>query len=169
MFAAGGSCASISYIQDKASGPVELLRKLSRDVATYFNVTDVQRKHSEVDNKADIRALVMDLKDAKVHTLVPGRTITEASPNKGVNVVDIFTGGKEVLERTAFRNWKDRTGKLGADVFGCDPEYQHQQEAVVGQEGVGGLDMDMGSQGGDVDEVQVTFNSLADPEMEGEI
>lgn len=162
LFAASPSCASISYIQEKGSGPVELLRKLSRDVAAYFDITDVQRKHSEVNKQADIRALVMDLMDASVHTLIPGRTIPQAGPNKGNGIVDIFTEGKEVLERAAFRNWKDRTAKFGPDVFGCDL-------GVVGQQGVDG-EVDMGSQDSDVeDEALVEFDPLADPELEGEI
>jgi hypothetical protein len=147
---------------------VELLRKLSRDVATYFEVTDVSRRHSEVNKQADIRALVMDLKDSNIHTLVPGRTVAPIGSNKGKAVVDIFTEGKEVLERGAFRSWKDRTGKFGADVFGCDSEYQHQQEAAMGEQGVD-AGPDMGSQGGEGDEVSVEFDPLADPEMEDEI
>lgn len=146
---------------------MELLRKLSHTVATYFGITNVNRKHSEVNKQADIRALVMDLQDAKVHTLVPGRSITQVSPHKGKCVMDIFTEGKVVLERGAFRNWKDRTGKFGADIFGCDSEYQWQQEAVVGQQGVGGR-VAVG-QGDDGDEVSVEFDPLADPEMADEI
>jgi hypothetical protein len=160
---------SISYIQEKGSGPVELLRKLSRDVATYFNITDVNRSHSEVNKEADIRALVIDLKDSNVHTLVPNRTIVAIGPNKGRGVTDIFTEGKEVLERGAFRGWKDRTGKLGADVFGCDPEYQRQHGIVVGRPGDDSGDI--GSHGGDGDDldVLVEFDALADPEIAGEI
>ena len=191
LFAASPACASISYIQEKGSGPVELLRKLSRDVATYFNITDINRRHSEVNKEADIRALVIDLKDSNVHTLVPGQTIMPVGPNKGRGATDIFTEGKEVLEHGAFRNWKDRTGKLGADVFGCDPEYQHQHEEVVGRRGddgggdAGGRGGDGDGQGGDGDGqggdgdgqvgggdglgVLVEFDALADPEIADEI
>lgn len=146
---------------------MELLRKLSRTVATYFGITDVNRKHSEVNKEADIRALVMDLKDAKVHTFIPGRSIARVGPNKGKGVMDIFTEGKAVLERGAFRNWKDRTGKFDADIFGCNSEYRCQQEAAVGQQGVdGGAAV---GQGDDSNEVSVEFDSLADPELVDEI
>ena len=147
---------------------MELLRKLSRDVSNYFGITDACRQHSEVNKQADIRALAMDLKDSRVHTFTPGRTIELANPKKGKGVMDIFTEGKEVLERGAFRSWKDRTGKLGADVFGCDPEYQHQHEAVTGEQEVGD-GADTGGQGGDEDGVSVEFNPLVDLELEGEI
>ena len=167
MFAALGSCASISYIQNKCSGPVDLLRRLSRDVATYFNVTDINRTSSTVNTDADIRALVMDLKDAKVHTFSAGRAVTPVGPNKGTGVIDILTQGKEALERGAFWNWKDRTGKLGADVFGCDEEYRHQQGVGVGD---CGLDGEAGTNDdkGDV-EMLVVFDPLVDDEMENEI
>jgi hypothetical protein len=146
---------------------VELLRRLSRDVATYFNVTDVNRTSSIVNAEADIRALVMDLKDAKVHTFIAGRTVAQVGPNKGKGVVDILTEGKEVLERGAFRNWKDRSGKLGADVFGCDSEYRRQQGAVVGEHGLDGEVDTNGGEDGDVETVE--FDALADTEMEHEI
>ena len=168
LFAAQGSCASISYIQNKCSGPVDLLRRLSRDVATYFNVTDINRTSSTVNAEADIRALVMDLKDARVHTFVPGRTVTHVGPSKGKGVVDILTEGKEVLERGAFRNWKDRTGKLGADIFGYDLEYQHQKGVAVGEHGFKG-EADV-NECKDVDEeMSVELDALADAEMENEI
>ena len=146
---------------------MELLRKLSRDVATYFKVTDVQRRHSEVNKEADIRALVMDLIDSRVHTFVPGRTVAQVGPNKGKGVMDIFTEGKVVLERGAFRDWKNRTAKFGPDVFGCDAEYQ-QQEAMVGQQGIGS-GAGVGSQGDGDGEALVEFDPLADPELEDEI
>ena len=147
---------------------MELLRKLSRDVATYFGVTDVQRSHSEVNKEVDVRALVMDLMDARVHSLVPGRTITQVGPNKGKGVLDIFTEGKVVLERGAFRDWKNRTAKFGPDVFGCDAEYQQQQEAMVGQQGIDS-GVGVGGQGDDGGEASVEFDPLADPELENEI
>ena len=141
---------------------------LSRDVACYFDVTDPNRSSSAVDAGADIRALAVDLKDSQVHIFVRGRKVIQASPNKkkaasdekcapdeegasdkkGVankkdaaiktGVLDIFTQGKEVLENGLFGSWKNRTGKLGTDVFGCDAEYRHQHEAVVGEHGPGG-------------------------------
>lgn len=167
MFAASPSCASISYVQEKGSGPVELLRKLSRDVATYFNVTDVQRRHSEVSKKADIKALVMDLMDTKVHTFTRGRAVGKVDPDKGKGVADIFMEGKVVLERGAFRNWKDRTGKLaGADIFGINSEYEHQQEVVAGQHRADSV-VDADSQDND-NEAPIEFDALADPEMEDE-
>lgn len=152
---------SIDYIQDKCSGPIELLRKLSRDVATYFNVTDPNRRSSTVNAAVDIRALVVDLKESQVHTLVHGRKIVQAGSGKGKGILDIFTEGKEALEHGAFRDWKDRTGKLGADVFGCDAEYRRQQGAVVGDHTVGGREAD--------EEVSVEFDVEADLEMENEI
>jgi len=140
-------------------------------VATYFNITDVSRWHSEVNNLADVRALAMDLKDSNVHTLVPGRTVTPSSLKKGKDtkvIKDIFIEGKEVLESGAFRGWKDRTGKYEADVFGCEPGSQHQQEAAAEGQGIGeGVEMD--GQGIDGDELLVEFNPLADLELEGEI
>lgn len=126
-------------------------------MADYFGVTDTSRRHSEVNKQADIRALVMDLKDSDVHTLVPGRTVAPVGLNKGKVIMDIFTEGKEVLEHGAFRSWKDRTGKFEANVFGGD----------MGQGVNSGADM--GSQGDDRDDVSVEFDSLADPELEGEI
>ena len=125
MFAALGSCASIGYIQTKCSGPVELLRRLSRDVAIYFNVTDPNRQSSCVNATADIRALVLDLKDSKVHTFIHGRKITQIGPKKGKGALNIFAEGREVLERGAFLRWKDRTGKLGADVV-TNASFAHQ-------------------------------------------
>jgi len=167
QFAAGGSCASMSYIREKGSGPVELLRKLSRDVAVHFDVTDVNRRHSEVSKEADINALVMDLKDANVHTFTSGQTVTQVDRKKGKAIVDIFTEGKEVLEHGAFRSWKDRTGKFGADILGCDSEYQCRQEVETGCRGVNG-ETDAGGGDGDGDELSVEFDPLADPEMENE-
>ena len=196
LFSASPSCSSISYIKEKGSGPVEILRKLSRDVAAYFNTSDVNQRHSDVSKGGDIKALVMDLTDAHVHTLNPGRTImldgshkakgatkTKGSADKGKvaankekekdkvtadkakGITDIFTEGKEVWEQAAFRSWKNRTGILGSDVFGCDAEFQHQYEAEVGLQGsiVG---MDGAAQ--DDSEVQVEFDALEDPGMDGE-
>lgn len=155
----------MSYIENKCSGPVELLRKLSRDVATYFDVTDLNRQSSTVNVSADIRALVIDLKDSQVHTPVHGRKITQTSQKKGKgSTLDIFTEGKEVLEHGTFRDWKNRTGKLGADVFGCDTEYRHQQEAVVGDHGVAGEEEVPGDEEGTAE-----FNVEADLEMADEI
>lgn len=164
LFAALGSCASIAYIQNKCSGPVELLRKLSRDVATYFEVTDPNRRGSTVNAAADIRALVIDLKESQVHTLVPGRKIMQAGPKKGKGALDIFTEGKEVLEHGAFRDWKDRTGKFGADVSGCDA-YQHKHGAVAGDH----VTEDREGVPGDEEEILVEFDVEADLEMENEI
>ena len=149
---------------------MDLLRRLSRDIATYFNVTDVNRTSSTVNVEADIRALVMDLKDARVHTFVAGRAVTRVGSSKGTGVVDILTEGKEVLERGAFRNWKDRTGKSGADMFGssCDSEYRHQQAAVEGENELEGEADANDSKNGDK-EMSVEFDVLADAEMENEI
>jgi hypothetical protein len=144
------------------------LQRLSRDVATYFDVTDVNRTSSTVNAEADIRALVMDLKDARVHTFVAGRTVTPVSGNKGKGVIDVLTEGKEVLERSAFRSWKDRTGKLGADVFGCDADYQRQQGVSLEECGPGDEGEASGNKDGG-DEMSVEFNVLADAEMENEI
>lgn len=178
LFSAAPSCMSMSYVREKGSGPVELLRKLSRDVATYFNVTDVNRKHSEVSKGTDIKALAMDLKDSRVHTLVPGRLVAPTEPvveevgskkkKKKRGIVDIFTEGKEALESSAFRKWKDRTGKLGADVLGCDPEFRSQCEMVMGQQGVE-AETDAGNWGDDRDEIEVEFDALVDLENAGEI
>ena len=115
-----------------------------------------------MDAAADIRALVVDLKESQVHTFVPGWKIHTGS-KKGKGVLDIFTEGKEVLERNAFRDWKNRTGKLGADVFGCDVEYQRQQETVVGDSAVGG------GEAGDNQEILVEFDVEAELERENEI
>lgn len=163
---------------------MELLRKWSHDVATYFEVTDPNRRSSTVTTAADIRALMVDLKESQVHTFVPGRKVVQTGSKKGKGVVDIFMEGKEVLEHSAFRNWKDRTGKFGADVFGCDAEYRHQQGAVVGdmdggeevpgdkegvpddEEGVPGNEEEMP---GDEEEVMVEFDAEADLERENEI
>lgn len=142
---------------------MELLRKWSRDVATYFDVTDPNRRSSAVNAAADIRALMVDLKESQVHAFVSNRKITQTSSKKGKGIIDIFTEGKEVLERSAFRDWKDRTGKLGADIFGCDAEYQRQQGVVVG-------DMDGGEETpGNEEEVMVEFDAEADLERENEI
>lgn len=68
------------------------------------------------------------------------------------------------MEHGAFRDWKGRTGKFGADVSSCDA-YQHQQGAVVGDnltEGRGGAP-------GDEEEISVEFDVEADLEMENEI
>lgn len=150
---------------------MELLRRLSRDVSTYFKVTDVNRTHSTVNAEADIRALVMDLKDGKVHTFVAGRKIkrvdSKKDPTKGKGAVDVLTEGKEVLENGLFRNWKDRTGKLGADIFGCDPECQRQQGVVVGEDGLdGGVDVD--GDRDDDDETPMEFDALVNAEIENE-
>jgi hypothetical protein len=142
---------------------VELLRKWSHDVATYFDVTDPNRRSSPVNAAADIRALIVDLKESQVHTFVSGRTILQAGPKKGKGVADIFTEGKEVLEHGAFRDWKNRTGKLGADIFGCDTSYRNQQEAMVGD-----VDGGEGVPGGD-EEIVVEFDAEADLERENEI
>ena len=142
---------------------MELLRKWSRDVAIYFDVTDPNRRGSTVSNAADIKALIVDLKESQVHTLVSGQKIPQAGPKKDKGVTDIFTEGKEVLEQGAFRDWKNRTGKLGADIFGCDTSYQHQQEAVVGDVGGG-----EGAPGGG-EEATAEFNVEVDLERENEI
>jgi len=86
---------------------------------------------------------MVDLKDSQVHTFVHGRKVIPTGPKKKKgpskkSVLDIFTEGKEVLENGLFDDWKDRTGKVGADVFGCDAEYQRQQEGVLGDCGIGG-------------------------------
>ena len=106
---------------------------------------------------------MVDLKESQVHTFVCGRKIVGSDKGKGV--LDIFTAGKEVLEHGAFRDWKNRTGKLGADVFGCDTEYQHQQGEAVGDRG---LDGDEGVAGGEK-EAPVEFDAQVDLEMENEI
>jgi len=164
MFAALGSCASIAYIQSKCSGPVELLQKLSHDVATYFDITDPNRQSSRVNAAADIKALMMDLKDSNVHTFVRGRKIPQVSASKRKGVLDIFREGKEVLEQGTFRNWKDRTGKLGADVFGCDPEYQRRHGEILGEHVISG-----GAGEPDGEEATVEFDVRVDLEMENEI
>ena len=153
LFAALGSCASVRYIQEKCSGPVELLRKLSRDVATYFEVTDPNRTNSTVDAATDIRALMVDLKESQVHTFTPGRKIrrpAQADKKKKkkekVLPVDIFTEGKEVLECGAFRDWKNRAGKFGADLLGCDAEYLHEQGVAIGDDVVGDEDSVVGGE-----------------------
>lgn len=153
----------MSYIENKCSGPVELLRKLSHDVTAYFKVTDPNRQSSTVNAAADIRALLTDLKESRVHTFVPGRKVEQVGPKKGKAVLDIFTEGKEVLEHGMFRDWKDRTGKTGPDVFGCGAEYQDQQGAEVGDPGVADEAPDNEEEG------QVEFNAEADLEMENEI
>lgn len=161
LFAALGSCASIGHIQHKVSGPVELLRTLSRDVATYFEIADPNRRSSTVDAEADIRALMVDLKESQVHTFVPGRRVAQTGQKKGKpGALDIFTEGKEVLEHGAFRDWKNRTGKLGADIFGCDVEYQ--------QDMVGDPAADSGGAGDD-QELLVEFDVEAELELENEI
>ena len=136
----------------------------------------MNRRHSEVKKEIDLKALVMDLKDSKVHTLVPGRSVAPAEPAEEVSskkkkrkgIVDIFTEGKEALESSAFRKWKDRTGKLGADVFGCDAEYRSQCEMVMGQQEVE-AETDAGNWGDERDEVEVGFNALVDLEEAGEV
>ena len=185
LFSASPSCSSISYIKEKGSGPVEILRKLSHDVATYFDITDVNRRHSEVNKQADIKALVTDLKDARVHTLHPGRTITldasekakcvakakgsankeKVALDKAKGITDVFTEGKAVLEQAAFESWMNRTGKLGSDVVGCDPAFQHQHEMELGPEGgITGTDGETQYDSG----VEVEFDALQDSDMEGE-
>ena len=116
-----------------------------------------------MDATPDIRALIVDLKESQVHTFVPGRKITHTGSKKEKGVLDIFTEGKEILERNAFRDWKNRTGKLGADVFGCDAEYQRQQETVVGDSTVGS------GEAGDSQEILVEFDVEAELERGNEI
>lgn len=155
---------------------MELLRKLSRDVATYFNITDPNRQSSTGNATADIRALAIDLKDSQVHTPTPGQKFSQtqaSSKKKSIPIpIDIFTEGKDILENSAFRNWKNCTGKLGADVVGCDAAYQCQHEAVVGghiaaDEGEAPDDNEEAPN--DKDEGQVEFDAEADLEMENEI
>ena len=110
----------------------------------------------------------MDLKDARVHTFVPGWTVTHFGPSKGKGVVDILTEGKEVLERGTFRNWKDHTGKLGADIFGYDLEYQHQKGVAVGEHGFKS-EADVNECKDVYEEMLVELDVLADAEMENEI
>lgn len=123
---------------------------------------------------------MVDLKDSRVHTFVHGRKVIptglkkkKGSPKK--SVLDIFTQGKEVLENGLFDDWKNRTGKLGADVFGCDVEYRRQQEAVVGGGGASGgecapEDEEVSGAHTHEDEVVlVEFDAEADLEIENEI
>jgi hypothetical protein len=72
------------------------------------------------------------------------------------------------LACSAFRNWKDRTGKLGADVFGCNADYQRQQGVALEECGPSGEGEASGDKDGG-DEMSVEFNVLADAEMENEI
>lgn len=127
---------------------------------------------------------MLDLKDSQVHTPIHGRKLVrtdlkmkkkKGAPAKTITgVLDIFTQGKEALEHGLYGGWKNRTGKLGADIFGCDAEFQRQQEAVVG---------DLGTDGGDgapegeemvfvepVESVEsVEFDVEADLEVQNEI
>ncbi|KAI0729035.1 hypothetical protein C8Q72DRAFT_884709 [Fomitopsis betulina] len=70
MFAATGSNASMVNIQNKSSACIEVLQNLSTDVTTYFNVCDHHRSHREVNVEADLQALLVDMKEQKIHTFI---------------------------------------------------------------------------------------------------
>lgn len=105
----------------------------------------------------DIRALIVDLKESQVHTFVSGRKIKRTGKKRERVAVDIFTEGMEVLEHSAFRDWKNRTGKFGADLFGCEQ----------GEEGNAGGSVAGCGETGD-NGVSVEFDVEADLEMENE-
>ncbi|KAH9858437.1 hypothetical protein C2E23DRAFT_716977 [Lenzites betulinus] len=75
MFAAMGSNASMEHIVDKSSACVEVLRGVAHDVATFFGVNDYHRGHHEVNAQGDLKALLVDLAAARVHTFSSGRHV----------------------------------------------------------------------------------------------
>ncbi|KAH6912024.1 hypothetical protein BKA70DRAFT_1219213 [Coprinopsis sp. MPI-PUGE-AT-0042] len=115
MFAALGSSASMDFIQEKSSACVEVLRQFSHQMAQWFGKKDLHRRHSEVNAKADIAALSLDLAKQNVHKPTPDRSIlTSQSSSKKkkstVAVRDVLAHGMHLLvEKGQFDQWQKKT------------------------------------------------------------
>lgn len=118
----------MEYIQNKSSACVEILRSLSHDVATYFQVTDPHRSHRDVNIEGDLEALLIDLKEQNVHSCkgerrVPPprikrrrgtRQVRKTKVTSGVH--DVLTQGRKALSSGGlFAKWLARTLDDDAD------------------------------------------------------
>jgi hypothetical protein len=122
MFAALGSCASIQYIQDKASACVEILRKVAHDMSSWTGSRDLNRRHNEVSIRADVAALCLDLAVQRVHTFskrmvsLPS-TGTKHKKNQGKKICAVkdvlWEGRRKLVEYGMFEDWKKRTMAAG--------------------------------------------------------
>lgn len=113
-------------IQNKSSACVEVLRSLTHDVATYFNVTDFHRSHQEVSIEGDLEALLIDLNEQSIHSYRANRRVPppHMKKRKGTQnarkqkrttgVRDVLTEGLQALTRTKlFEKWRNRTMEDG--------------------------------------------------------
>jgi hypothetical protein len=126
MFAAMGSCASISYIQEKSSACVEVLRKMAHEISTWYAVRDLNRRHSEVSIDGDIAALCLDISMQKIHTFTRGRKIFVSATTKKSRsqektaVRDVLLEGMVMLmEKEMFEQWMKRTEVVGSYLDGA--------------------------------------------------
>ena len=127
MFAALGSCASISHVQEKSSACVEVLRHLAHELSSWFGVSSFNRRHTEVSIDGDIAALCLDISIQKLHVFTSGRklsspasnpTVTSKKNKKKSAVHDVLLEGMKMLtEQEMYSRWLKRTESAdGIDV-----------------------------------------------------
>jgi hypothetical protein len=129
MFVAMGSCASIAHVQEKSSACVEVLRRLSHEMASWFLVRDFNCKRTEVSINADITALCLDISVQKIHFLNPHRKVLNTTTQrkngtrKNSAVRDVLLDGmKMLMDKGMYGHWLKRTGAEGTDLYGSDSE-----------------------------------------------
>ena len=118
MFAALGSCASITHVQEKSSACVEVLRHLAQEFSSWFGVSSFNRRHTEVSIDADIMALCLDISIQKLHIFMPRRKLSPPASNSTVAgkkskksaVHDVLLEGMKMLtEQEMYSRWLRRT------------------------------------------------------------
>lgn len=121
---AQGSNASVEYVQDKASGNVDVLRSVLQQFADFFGVSDYHRRHREVNADADIAAIRLDLEDHGVHKLTGSRRVPppksrgkkKTKRSRITAVRDVLMEGMVGLtEGGLFEKWKKRTSEEEAE------------------------------------------------------
>lgn len=137
MFAALGSCASISHVQDKSSACVEVLRHLANEMSSWFGVSSFNRRHTEVSIDGDIAALCLDISIQKLHIFTPNRKLappaagpaaTRKSKKKSA-VHDILLEGMKMLtEQGMYSRWMSRMGS--EDGIDVEDGFEYSGEAA---------------------------------------
>lgn len=144
MFAALGSCASITHIQEKSSACVEVLRKLAHEMSLWFGINSFNRAHSEVSINADILALCLDISVQNLHTFTHNRVIQlpttkskkTTSTTKKSAVRDVLADGMQMLtEKSMYEHWLKRTGASGADLYDNEGDEEGGVEGAIDREG----------------------------------
>ncbi|TFY76948.1 hypothetical protein EWM64_g7063 [Hericium alpestre] len=170
MFAALGSGVTMDYIIKKSSACVEVLRRLSHEMTSYFGVADFHRGRREVNIRGDIHALCLDLATHAIHeqtrerrvplpaTAKPkGRSARYPDPKAHTAVRDVLVDGHAaLLEGHLFEHWMKRTGKGGTDIY---PDDDRQADTATFGEGTGFEDPDG----------RMDVNTAIDEELEGYI